>query len=203
MENLPRWSRTFERTRCSFWHHPSIRKPRKIAQVVEGRKGRQTLEDYLRKRLAKLEPDKELRWLFTLRWRAIFTTNYDSSIQRAYELNEKPLQQPISIASTSDLVSHDPRFEVPIYHLHGALFGGRSKIVITKNDYAHFRDRRHMLFELLKKEFATSNILYIGYSNQDQNWDLILEELTTEFYPKPLPPLTGFLLPAIHWTLKY
>lgn len=160
----------------------------KIAQVVEGRKGRQTLEDYLRKRLAKLEPDKELRWLFTLRWRAIFTTNYDSSIQRAYELNEKPLQQPISIASTSDLVSHDPRFEVPIYHLHGALFGGRSKIVITKNDYAHFRDRRHMLFELLKKEFATSNILYIGYSNQDQNWDLILEELTTEFYPKPLPP---------------
>ena len=160
----------------------------KVAQIVEGRKGRSALEDYLRKRLAHLEPDNDLRWLFNLRWRAIFTTNYDSSIERAYALNEKPPQKPISVALTSELESHDPRFEVPIYHLHGALFGTQSKIVITQNDYAHFRDRRSMLFELLKKEFATSNILYVGYSNQDPNWDLVLEEMTAEYYPSALPP---------------
>ncbi len=160
----------------------------KVAQIVEGRKGRPALDDYLRKRLAHLEPDNDLRWLFSLRWRAIFTTNYDSGIERAYALNQKPLQKPISVALTSELQSHDPRFEVPIYHLHGALFGSQSKIVITQNDYAHFRDRRNMLFELLKKEFATSNILYIGYSNLDPNWDLVLEEITGEFYPSPLPP---------------
>jgi hypothetical protein len=38
-----------------------------------------------------------------------------------------------------------------------------------------------MLFAMLKKEFATSTILYIGYRNSDPNWDLVLDELYAEF----------------------
>ena len=34
-----------------------------------------------------------------------------------------------------------------------------------------------MLFELLKFDFATSNILYIGYGNSDPNWSLVLSEI--------------------------
>jgi hypothetical protein len=62
----------------------------KLAKVVELRKGRPELITFLNKRLSNLEPDEYLKWLFTLRWRAIFTTNYDRGIQRAYELIASP-----------------------------------------------------------------------------------------------------------------
>ena len=160
----------------------------KVSQAVELDKGRKALELYLHNRFADFQPDDTFRWLSALRWKAIYTTNYDSCIERAYELNPHPLQNPISISISSDIVEFDPRLEIPIYHLHGKLYGvEKPRIVITENDYARFRERRRMLFELLKLQFATSTILYLGYSNRDPNWKLVHTEMMTEFYPS-IPP---------------
>ncbi len=160
----------------------------KIAEVVELRKGRTQLETFVKSRIAGLEPDETLRWLFSRRWKAIFTTNYDFVIERAYELNPTPPQNAIPISITSELVALDPRFDVPIYHLHGTLFGAAAPaIVITRADYSKFKERRRMLFELLKVHFATSTFLYVGYSNNDPNWDMMLSEISSEFYPSELP----------------
>ena len=160
----------------------------KIAQIVEIRKGRTELETFLQKRLNDLKPDESLQWLFSLRWKSIYTTNYDNGIQRAYELISKPPQKPITITLTSEIVPYDLRLEVPVYHLHGALFGpSMLKIVITEEDYTTFRSHRTMLYAILKKDFATSNILYIGYSNKDYNWKLILSEISIEFFPSKMP----------------
>jgi len=161
----------------------------KIAEVVQIRKGRKELESFLRERLSGLEPDENLRWLFSLRWKAIFTTNYDWVIERAYELSPTPQQKPVTISVTSDLVSFDSRLDVPIYHLHGVLFGGADPaIVITQSDYSKFTEKRRMLFELLKREFATSTVLYVGYSNRDPNWKVVREQISAEFYPSKMPP---------------
>lgn len=160
-----------------------------VAQLAEIRKGRTELESFVADRLRDLDPDHDLCWLFSLRWKAIFTTNYDGAIQRGYEKLATPRQTPVSISATSDLAVPDPDFEVPIYHLHGSLFHGETaKIVITEDDYAQFREKRRMLFELLKIQFATSTILYIGYSNQDPNWRAVLTELRAEFAPSSPPP---------------
>src|SRR6202035_4114809 len=57
----------------------------KVAQIVEIRKGgRAELETFIKRRLTDLEPDEIFSWLTTIRWRAIFTTNYDGVIERAY-----------------------------------------------------------------------------------------------------------------------
>lgn len=160
----------------------------KISKIVEIRKGRPELEAFLHRRLSNLEPDKSFQWLFSLRWKAIYTTNYDNGIQRAYQQIADPPQNPVTMTATSDLVSYNPHFEVPIYHLHGALFASsKPNIIITEDDYARYKERRRMLFELLKKDFATSTILYIGYSNRDPNWKTVLAEITSEFYPSKLP----------------
>ena len=160
----------------------------KISQVVQIRKGRAELEAYLSKRFSNLTPDKVLRWISTLRWKAIYTTNYDDGIQQTYALNPKPIQQPVTMASTSDLASFDRQYDVPIYHLHGALFGSTApQLVITEDDYGKFKERRKMLFELLKKDFATSCILYIGYANEDHNWKMVQAEMAEEFFPSKLP----------------
>lgn len=130
-----------------------------------------------------------MKFLFSIRWRAVYTTNYDAGIQRVYQMLEKPKQNPVIISSTSELRVCDPRFEIPVYHLHGSLFSSsKPALIITESDYIKFRERRKMLFELLKSDFATSNILYIGYSHRDQNWKTILSEIASEFEPNPMPP---------------
>ncbi len=160
----------------------------KISQIVEIRKGRTELETYLAKRLCGLDPDEALCWLCTMRWKAIFTTNYDDGIERAYARTAEPPQTPVPVASTSQLAAFDRRFQVPIYYLHGRLCGAdQSRIIITENDYAEFRKQRRMMFEVLKLEFATSTFLYVGYSNNDSNWKMLQEELRSEFYPSKLP----------------
>jgi len=159
-----------------------------IAQIVELRKGRAELQTFLAKRLYGLEPTEHVLSLLSHRWGAIFTTNYDRVIERAYELLPKPEQQPVVVSATGDLVETDPRFEVPIYHLHGALFAGeRPDILITQEDYARFGERRRMLFELLKQRFATSPFLYAGYSHKDSNWHTLQAEMRAEFAPRKPP----------------
>jgi hypothetical protein len=161
----------------------------KVAEIVVIRKkGREELETFLKARLCGLEPDEALRWICTLRWKAIFTTNYDDGIEQAYAKTAELPQSPVPIAATSDLVTFDRRFQVPIYYLHGRLCGpSKPHILITESDYATFRKQREMMFALLKEEFATSTFLYVGYANEDSNWKTLLEEIRSEFYPSQLP----------------
>ena len=161
---------------------------RSIAGIVDLRHGRAELLGFLQRRLADLSPDDTLQWLFTRRWAAVFTTNYDSAIERAYELLKSPPQQPIPCTTPSDLVRHDPRFEVPIIHIHGALFGQTSpQVVITEDDYSRFNEKRRMLFDFMKVQFATCPVLYVGYSSTDADWRALISELSAVFYPTPLP----------------
>ena len=57
----------------------------KIASIVELRRGRLELRVLLVKDNT-VQPDEQLKWLFTRRWKAIYTTNYDMGIERAYNL---------------------------------------------------------------------------------------------------------------------
>ena len=160
----------------------------KVAELVEIRKKRKELELFLQKRLADAEPDDYLRWISTVRWKAIFTTNYDRGLERSYELTAQPPQQPKTISVTAEIVDLDPRFEVPIYHLHGVVFDtDKPHIVITRQDYAQFAERRKMLFDILRERFATSTFLYIGYSNNDPNWNSLFTDTIAEFYPTKIP----------------
>lgn len=168
----------------------------KISQVVEIRKrGRKELIAFLQKRFADITPNDDVRWLSTRPWRAVFTTNYENGIERAYELNPHTIQNPLVATVTAEVGTINPMIEVPVYHLHGALFGVHEpRVVITENDYAVFRERRKMLFDLLKKELLTSTILYIGYSHNDSNWKLVVNELITEM-PSGSRPMSYRIAP--------
>ena len=159
-----------------------------VSEIVEIRVGRSELEAFIESQLSDLRPDSLFQWLTTIRWTAIFTTNYDNALETAFELNPNQPRKIIPFGTTPDLFGIDPRFEVPIYHLRGR-FSGSDKpfVVITQSDYVTFRERRRMLFEVLKKDFPTSTLLYIGFSDRDPNWNLVLEEMRQDFYPSPLP----------------
>lgn len=173
---------------------PSTDLPR-ASSLVEIRNGRADLDSFLKKCLQNLEPDEHIRWLTTFRWRAIYTTNYDMGLERAYQLNSHPLQTPIPISVTANLVYSDTYVNVPIFHLHGTPYNPcPSPMVITQSDYTKYQDHRKMVWDRLKNDFATSVVLYIGYSGRDHNWQLIVEEVAREFSPAK-PPTTYRLDP--------
>jgi len=60
-------------------------------------------------------------------------------------------------------------------------------MVITQTDYAKYQEKREMLWNRLKIDCATSTILYVGYSGYDNNWQAIIEEISREFAPTPMP----------------
>jgi hypothetical protein len=161
----------------------------RVAQLTEIRSSRAELDALIKKTFADLEPDEHIKWLTTFRWRSIFTTNYDMGLERAYKLNENPLQNPVPIAVTADLRYTDTYVDVPVFHLHGTPYHPcTSPIVITQADYTRYQEHRAMVWNRLKNDCATSTILYIGYSGRDPNWQLMIEEMTREFLPSH-PPL--------------
>ncbi len=111
-------------------------------------------------------------------------------MERAYELTANPTQEPVVVATNSDVKTWDPRFQVPIFHIHGSLFSVEAKesILVSEQDYARFRERRRMLFDQLRTSYATTPILYVGYSHRDANWKMITAELRAEFEPSKPPP---------------
>ncbi len=95
----------------------------KVAELVQVRGRKDELEDFIRKHVADVVPDETIKWLCSRRWRAIFTTNYDRGVERCYELLSDAPQRPTPVSRTADLTHCDLRFEVPVYHIHGAAFG--------------------------------------------------------------------------------
>jgi tetratricopeptide (TPR) repeat protein len=156
--------------------------------IVRKRGSRSELIANVQAALDGYEPDENVVQLTAIPWRAIYTTNYDAGIMRAFDLNPKPPRVPIAITTAADVASVDPDFNVPVYYLHGAIFGDDpSSILIAQQDYALFRQRRLMLFERLRSQLADSTFVYLGYSNQDPNWATLQAEMQAEFAGAPFP----------------
>jgi hypothetical protein len=154
--------------------------------VVSKYHGRDELMVFLKSCLTNAYPDEFMSWIPTIRWKAIFTTNYDDTIEKAYDYCKSPVQEYLTITHVSGFKDYNEATQVPIIHLHGSLFTESPDIIITLQDYARFNDNRKSLFEILKHRMVTSCILYTGYSHSDMNFNLIINDLEIELYPKKL-----------------
>lgn len=167
-----------------------------ISQLIEIQHSRKRLIRSVEKYVTGFEPDENLRWLLSLRWRAIFTTNYDQIIERTHELDPTPVQRFISFGANSEVQEYTPPTDIPVVHLHGsfATEAARDAILLTQSDYADASSKREMLFDRLRTEFPTTPILYYGYSNKDPNWRALVGSLRKAFQPND-PPISYRLTP--------
>ena len=158
----------------------------KITQYVVAQKGgKNELNVFIRQTLDQALPDDAMMWIPTIRWKAIYTTNYDNCIEKAYDQCPNPAQQYIVVTHLSGIGEYHSAFQVPIIHLHGSLFAPTSpEILITQQDYIKYSEKRSSLFSLLKMHMASSCILYTGYSHNDSNFSQILSDVETEMYPE-------------------
>ncbi len=157
------------------------------SELVEIRKNRGTLLDFLRKQLLDFDPDENYLWLSTISWRAIYTTNFDDGLLTSYYKSHTAAQNIVPIYVTADFKDFSIYTDVPAYFIHGCLNQPGLPIVITQSDYSRFREKRRMMFEQLKIYHAQCTFLYIGYSHKDPNWQMIHSEMQSEFPEGNLP----------------
>ena len=169
----------------------------KVAQLAEIRVGRGKMIRAIRELFDGYEPNEDVRWLLSLTWKAIFTTNYDDYIEQCYRMSATGLQNPVVMTTNSEVRGWLPTHEVPLVHLHGALESSSvsDNLLLTQKDYAMHRTQREMLFNLFRTQYPDTPILYVGYSNEDPNWVEVTTELRAQFSPG-VPPQSYRLAPS-------
>lgn len=96
-------------------------------------------------------------------FRRIFTTNYDTLLEDSYAKNDVCV-----VRNDADCAYMNKPFTV--VKVHGD-FTDPDSVVITSDDYKQFfsANKNPIMWDLVKTEFATKNILFIGYSLEDNN----------------------------------
>jgi len=157
----------------------------KVASYIETKPGlgRRVVVDYLINRLSPLKPSKAHLLLPKFRWPAIYTTNYDTLIEQAYErVNVK--YKPILSSSDLAIDMTDHYSYVLLYKPHGCISRPAIKetpIIITEDDNYSVADNRKAIYRQLEVHKYKSVFLFIGYSFSDfdlsQIWFDVSKEL--------------------------
>lgn len=101
---------------------------------------------------------------------AIITTNYDTFIENYVFSDDFTV-----FVRQHELFSADSYDIAEIYKIHGSATDAQS-IVITQEDYKHFKESRKLIIAKMLTLFAEAPIIFMGYSFTDENIREIIED---------------------------
>lgn len=117
----------------------------------------------------RFRPSRLLDHLLSLEPKIVFTTNYDKLFELAYIDGFRPH------TFTSQNLGDDLRRGEPVFvKLHGST-DAIHDIVLTRTDYAGATTVGRSVFDALRALTLTSTILFVGYSLDDPDIQLVLQ----------------------------
>ncbi|MFH2110857.1 MAG: SIR2 family protein, partial [Candidatus Bathyarchaeota archaeon] len=154
---------------------------------------RKEIEKYLKKYLVNLTPNENQKYLFSIPWKAILTTNYDLIPDRILTSNDG--KRDVScVISENDRI--DIRREDKLYCFK--LFGDVNKeypeeghMILTRSDRRHSISRIYYFYKLFKDLAISGNMIYLGYSFND---NLVLDLLADLQYSLKKIPWKGYAI---------
>ena len=112
---------------------------------------------------------------------AIFTTNYDLVLERAYQQQRNPVQTLKVLVSDAEAKgSTSLPHEVTYYKLHGCITHYHTTcppLVATTSQIINARSGRVGLFERFLEVSKNYTCVFVGYSFQDANMQVLVDEL--------------------------
>ena len=139
--------------------------PLKLAEQVQAAFGRRVLDDLLRRAIPDLgyEPSPLHDRLLCLPWKDVFTTNYDTLLERARA--SVTLKHYDVVVTKEDLLyANQPR----IVKLHGSL--PSSPFVITEEDYRRYPSDHAPFVNTVRQSLLENTLCLIGFSGDDPNF---------------------------------
>ena len=141
------------------------------------------IDSFIRGQLSGLMPSPAALAVPQIPWKAIYTTNYDLIIEKAYELADNPVQMVHPIYSNLTPISGLPDGFIPLYKLHGCISridSPASPLANTYDEMAKGRDMRRRLFRRFSDDLSEYTVVYVGYSRMDIFFQDIIAEILDE-----------------------
>ena len=140
------------------------------------------VQNFISEQFEPYEPSKEHLLYSDLPWKAIFTTNYDLILEKAYQTNKSEnIQNFVKvIRNTPEPQIFNKPNTVPYYKLHGCISHINDPdlpLILSTEQYISHLNNRDRLFNKLEELSLDYPFLFIGYSNQDYNVRAILKKL--------------------------
>jgi DNA repair exonuclease SbcCD nuclease subunit len=139
------------------------------------------VQSFISEILAEFTPNDSQIKFASFPWKAIFTTNYDQILEKAYQTNKSKIQDLSPVfRNTSEQQIFKTVNTVPYYKLHGCISYINDEdlpLILSTDQYITHTKNRDRLFLKLKEVAKDYSILFIGYSNQDPNIRSILKEI--------------------------
>jgi len=138
----------------------------KLAEEFEAAFGRSTLEHFIQKNIAdsEYEPSDIHKMLMELPWTDVFTTNYDTLLERSCK--DVLSRKYDVVVNQNDLVySNKPR----IIKLHGSLPSERP-FIITEEDYRVYPKKYAPFVNTVQQSLLENTLCLIGFSGDDPNF---------------------------------
>jgi len=140
--------------------------PLKLAYEVEANFGRAVLDNLLRENIPDSDhkPSKLHYSLLNLPWTDVFTTNYDTLLERAADsVSERNYKV---IVNKEDLIhSVSPR----IVKLHGC-FAASTPLIINEEDYRTYPTKFAPFVNTVQQALLENTLCLIGFSGDDPNF---------------------------------
>ena len=143
-----------------FAHSNALR----LASEYEAAFGRSKLESLIRSKIpdSDHQPGDMHRLLLQLPWKDVFTTNYDTLLERT----EVPGRAYQAVATVNDLTS---AFSPRIIKLHGS-FLSRTRFIITEEDYRTYPKCFAPFVNTVRQSLIENAFVLIGFSGDDPNF---------------------------------
>ena len=137
----------------------------RLAQQVECLFGRPALDRILQERIPdeSVNPSTLHRHLLDLPWQDVFTTNYDTLLERAASQSQRHYTPVFDAQSLAN--AEKPR----IVKLHGS-FPAHRPFVVTEEDYRQYPDNRAPFVNTVQQSLLENTLCLIGFSGDDPNF---------------------------------
>ena len=162
----------------------------KVAELAADQSDWISVQKYVAKNLEVFGPSDFHRKIPNFRWKAIFTTNYDLIVEKAYRENEDRIQRlaPVIRDNENYLESLTDPTCVPYVKLHGCVSyvsDPSSRLVLCNEDYARFSEYRSNLVAHFRQIARESTVIFVGYNLADPHIQQILFDVSDPNVSKP------------------
>jgi GTPase SAR1 family protein len=162
-------------------------------KILKDEKERPAVEDFLRSLLVSMTPNNENRYLLSLPWKAVVTTNYD----RIPDLVDTTLDGNRTLQT---IVADDPRVDIRkednlyCFKVFGDMafsYPQEGHMVLKNSDRRRAYTRQANFFSLFRDLAKSGIIVYMGYSFGDE---LVFDLLEDMLYKARAFPHRGFAI---------
>lgn len=155
-----------------------------VVQYYENVHQRGRLANVIRDKLDRQPPPdvpKVLSELAKLPLREVWTTNFDTLVERAWHQQEREIE---AVYVNKQLTAHRQGPRTILYKMHGTIEHA-DDVVISRDDFESYEQKRKGFTSVLLGQYIEKTFLFIGLSFSDPNLAHLFSEIRRTFGNQP------------------